>query len=130
MRREWYEPYLAACNDRRFDDLRHYVHQDVDGAADGSASGLDEYVAGVVAITDAFPDYRWRMERLVIDGQWIGAIVHGSGTHRHEFHGIPATGRSVSVQELVFYEVVEGRLRTCRGDLDARLRDLLTVGQV
>jgi predicted ester cyclase len=123
---QWYESHLAACNDRRFGELVRYVHPEVDGSLDGSVRGLDAYVAGVRRITDAFPDYRWSMERLVIEGEWIAALVHGAGTHQGEVFGMAPTGRTVTVQEMVFYRVVDGRLLVCRGDLDVKLREALT----
>jgi predicted ester cyclase len=121
LRQQWYEPYLAACNDRRFEELARYVHPEVDGSLDGSVRGLDAYVGSVRTITDAFPDYRWTMERLVIEGEWIAALVQGTGTHRSAFLGIAPTGRTVTVQESVFYRVVDGKLLVCRGDLDVQL---------
>ncbi|PZF68961.1 ester cyclase [Curtobacterium sp. MCPF17_047] len=125
LSQQWYMSYLAACNDRRFEDLARYVHPEVDGSLEGSVRGVGDYVAGVRRITDAFPDYRWTMERLVIEGEWIAALVHGAGTHQGEFLGIAPTGRTVMVQEMVFYRVVDGKLTVCRGDLDVKLRDAL-----
>lgn len=125
IQREWYEPYLAACNNRRFEDLARYVDTDVDGALDGSVRGLEAYVGGVRAVTDAFPDYRWTMQHLIVEGDWVAALVQGTGTHSGTFQGFLPTGRTVMVEEMVFYRVVGGKLVECRGDLDVRLRDVL-----
>jgi len=58
----------------------------------------------------AFPDYTWELRRLVVDAPWIAAHLTDTGTHRAEFHGVQATGRSVAIPEFAFYRVDAGRI--------------------
>lgn len=48
--------------------------------------------------TAAFPDLRMEAEDVLVSGDKVVARVRGTGTHRSEFMGIPATGKSVDVQ--------------------------------
>ena len=46
----------------------------------------------------AFPDLRMEAEDVLVDGDKVVARVRATGTHRGEFMGMPATGKSVDVQ--------------------------------
>lgn len=46
----------------------------------------------------AFPDLRMDPEDVLASGDKVVARVRATGTHRGEFMGIPATGKSVDVQ--------------------------------
>jgi steroid delta-isomerase-like uncharacterized protein len=46
----------------------------------------------------AFPDMHWEPEDVLVDGDKAVTRVRFSGTNDGEFMGMPATGRSVSVQ--------------------------------
>jgi hypothetical protein len=61
-------------------------------------------------VVDAFPDYRWELDHLLIDNCWIAAHFHDTGTHRGIFLGVPATGRSVATQEFAVYRVTAGKI--------------------
>ena len=46
----------------------------------------------------------------MVDAPWIAAHLTDTGTHRAEFHGVQATGRSVAIPEFAFYRVDAGRI--------------------
>lgn len=46
----------------------------------------------------AFPDLRMEPEDVLASGDKVVARVRATGTHRGEFLGLPATGRSIDVQ--------------------------------
>lgn len=67
-----------------------------------------------------FPDYHAELHEVVAEGDLVVARLMVSGTHRGEFMGVPATGRSFSVQHLHMYRVRNGLLAehwACRDDL-------------
>jgi predicted ester cyclase len=75
----FYRRYLKRCNEHRFDELGEFVADDVNGPTEG----LSRYIAGLRAVVEAFPDYQWELQRLVIDDQWLAARLYGTGTpHR------------------------------------------------
>ena len=73
MRREredllaFYGRYLQRCNEHRFDELGEFVADDVNGPTEG----LGRYIAGLHAVVDAFPDYQWELQHLLVDDQWL-----------------------------------------------------------
>jgi predicted ester cyclase len=119
-----YRRYLKRCNEHRFDELGEFVADNVNGPTEG----LRRYSDGLRAVVEAFPDYQWELQRLLVDDQWMAARLYGSGTHTGPFRGIAATGRIIRTQELVIYRTVGGKIAECWGDLGSTVRDELTSG--
>jgi steroid delta-isomerase-like uncharacterized protein len=46
----------------------------------------------------AFPDLRMQAEDVLVSGDKVVARARATGTHRGEFLGMPATGKSIDVQ--------------------------------
>jgi predicted ester cyclase len=67
----FYERYLQRCNEHRFDELGEFVAADV--RVNDRPQGLEQYVAGLRAMVSAFPDYRWNLRRLFVEGPWLSA---------------------------------------------------------
>jgi predicted ester cyclase len=122
----FYRRYLERCNDRRFEELDRFVGAEV--RVNGTPQGLDQYVAGLRAVVEAFPDYHWELQHLLVDGNWLSARLTGTGTHSGTFLGVPATGRAISAQELAMYRLDGGRIVESWGDLGSSVRDQLTWG--
>jgi predicted ester cyclase len=104
----WYRRYNEVCNGHRFDELEAFVADDV--VVNGERQGLDGYVAGLQAVVDAFPDYRWDLRHLLVESPWIAAHFVDTGTHRGTFRDVPPTGRPVTTQEFAMYRVEDGRI--------------------
>jgi steroid delta-isomerase-like uncharacterized protein len=94
---------------RRFYDL--ISAHDIDGFADlladdfvehEVAPGLEPTKAGVkeffTMYIAAFPDLHFEPEDVLSSGDKVVARVRASGTNTGDFMGMPATGKSVSVQ--------------------------------
>jgi predicted ester cyclase len=105
----FYRRYNDVCNAHDFSRLGEFVAEDVH--VNGELQGLDGYIAGLQAVVAAFPDYRWDLRHLLVDGSWVAAHFIDAGTHRGAFLGVAATGRSVTTQEFAFYRVDEHRIR-------------------
>src|SRR5215208_108855 len=103
-----YREYNDCCNAHRFDALGAFVAADV--RVNDELQGLDAYVAGLEAVVRAFPDYRWDLRRLLVEGPWISAQFRDTGTHRGAFLGVPATGRAVDTVELALYRIEADRI--------------------
>jgi predicted ester cyclase len=69
------------CNEHRFDELGEFVADDVNGPGEG----LSRYIAGLRAVTEAFADYNWDLQRLLVDDQWLASRLSGTGTHTGTF---------------------------------------------
>jgi predicted ester cyclase len=97
---DFYLAYLAACNGHDFGALGAFVAPDV--VVNGERQGLDGYVAGLRAVVERFPDYRWDLQHLLIDGDVLAAHFVDTGTTED--------GRQVRTQEFAFYRVAAGRI--------------------
>jgi predicted ester cyclase len=68
----FYRRYLQRCNEHRFHELGEFVADDVNGPTEG----LSRYIAGLRAVVEAFPDYQWELQRLLVDGRgWLHACA-------------------------------------------------------
>jgi predicted ester cyclase len=112
----FYRRYNAACNAHAFDRLAEFVAPDV--MVDGEPRGLAGYVDGLRAVVRAFPDYRWEIRRLLIDGDWIAGHFLDTGTHGGPAFGVAATGQAVRTQEFAFYRIEAGKIAEVWGTAD------------
>lgn len=77
--------YVERCNEHRFDD-----------SVTSSARRKDARLRrGLRAVIDGFPDYRWELQRLLVDGRWLAARLSGTGARTRTFRGIAATRRTI-----------------------------------
>ena len=58
----------------------------------------------------AFPDLHVTVEDLIAEGDKVVGRNTVTGTHRGEFMGLPATGRSVVYDEIFIFRFVDGRI--------------------
>ena len=105
---ETYRRYNATCNAHRFDALAEFVHDDL--VVNGERISRADYAEGLRAVVRAFPDCRWEIEHLLVDGEVVAAHFTDTGTHRGEWLGVPATGRRVTTREFAFYRWPGGRI--------------------
>jgi steroid delta-isomerase-like uncharacterized protein len=75
--------------------VEDFVEQNpLPGQGPGRA-GLADVLAGMFA---AFPDPHWTLHDTIAEGDRVMTLSSWTGTHRGEFMGIPATGRTVTVE--------------------------------
>jgi steroid delta-isomerase-like uncharacterized protein len=78
-------------------------------------AGLRDVLAGMNA---AFPDIRWDVRDTVVEGDRVATLSFWSGTHRGDFMGVPATGRSVTVEAWTLDRYTGGQLAESRIIMD------------
>jgi steroid delta-isomerase-like uncharacterized protein len=78
-------------------------------------AGLRDVLAGMNA---AFPDIHWDVQDTVVEGGRVATFSFWTGTHRGEFMGIPATGRSVRVEAWTLDRYEGGQLTGSRIIMD------------
>lgn len=78
-------------------------------------AGLREVLAGMNA---AFPDISWDVRDTVVEGDRVATLSFWSGTHRGAFMGIPATGRTVTVEAWTLDRYTGGQLTESRIIMD------------
>ena len=76
-------------------------------------------LAGVLTdMFTAFPDLRWTLRDTVAEDDRIMTLGTWTGTHRAPFMGIPATGRTVTVESWTLDRYRDGRLAESRIIMD------------
>ena len=103
-----YRRYNTLCNSHDFGRLGDFVHDQV--LVNGRSQDLAAYQDGLEQVIDAFPDYRWELQHLVVEAPWIAAHFQDTGTQQGTAFGIPASGRRVTTQEFAIYRFEAGRI--------------------
>lgn len=76
----------------------------------GQGPGPEGIKRVVTGFFTAFPDLRMEVVEELAEGEVVAQDVRFTGTHRGEFMGMPATGRSISVLGSDFVRVRDGRI--------------------
>lgn len=79
-------------------------------------AGLKDVLRGMRA---AFPDMHWTVEEQIAEGDKVVTRFEWTGTHRDEFLGVPATGRSVKVWGIVIDRLESGKIKDTRIIMDS-----------
>jgi steroid delta-isomerase-like uncharacterized protein len=71
------------------------------------------------AVHEAFPDWRVQVLSLIAQGNKVVAHWNGQVTHRGVFHGVPPTGKRITVSGINVYEIVDGKIAREWEEMDA-----------
>ncbi len=64
----------------------------------------------LAAFTRAFPDLRHDFKDMVAEGDKVAVRLNVTGTHKGEFRGIPPSGRKLSLDEMAFLTIIDGKI--------------------
>ncbi len=62
------------------------------------------------AYRNAFPDVKINLDHIVAEGDIVAARWSGTGTHRGDGLGFPATGKTVQLSGMTFARIQNGKL--------------------
>ncbi len=113
---ETYRGYIACLNAQDWARLGRFVHEDVH--YNGERIGLSGYRAMLERDFREIPDLRFDIHLLVCDPPVVASRLQFHCTPVGTFLGLPVNGRKVSFSENVFYEFVDGRIRTVWSVID------------
>lgn len=85
-----------------------FVNHDPANPASSDAQGMKQEVA---AQHSAFPDMHVSTEDMVAQGDRVAKRSTFRGTHTGEWHGIPATGKQITVSTLSLYRIEGGKIQ-------------------
>ena len=63
----------------------------------GQGPGRDSLAGALTMMFTAFPDLRWTIDDMLVEDDRVLGVSTWTGTHKGDFMGIPATGRTVTV---------------------------------
>jgi len=72
--------------------------------------GPEGYLAIIGMMRSGFPDVQWILEEMVAENDKVAARFIMKATHQGTFFGVPATGKSIEVQALNFYQFSNGQI--------------------
>jgi steroid delta-isomerase-like uncharacterized protein len=61
-------------------------------------------------VNNAFPDLHHEIIDMVAEGDKVAIRLSVTGTHKEEFQGIPATGKKLSLDEMGFITIIDGKI--------------------
>jgi steroid delta-isomerase-like uncharacterized protein len=76
----------------------------------GEIRGADTIKGEIGYFHNAFPDFFWRVEDQVAEGEKVTARYTFGGTHQGEFFGVPASGKRVQISGTSVYRIEGGKL--------------------
>jgi steroid delta-isomerase-like uncharacterized protein len=103
---------VEKVNTRDLEGFRELLHPDYtyQGADGVEQKGADVGVAVVETFTTAFPDLKLTITQQHTDGDVSVIEMTATGTHQAELEGIPATGKSVSVNVVDVITTRDGKV--------------------
>jgi steroid delta-isomerase-like uncharacterized protein len=72
--------------------------------------GAEAWIATVEEILAALPDLWYTIDAVSAEGDLVGMRYHWEGTQTGAMRGIPATGKTVSVEGMGFFQFKDGTL--------------------
>lgn len=72
--------------------------------------GPKGYLMIIAMMRSGFPDIQWTLEEMIAEGGNVAVRYTMQGTHQGEFFGFAATGKSILVQALNFYHLVDDQI--------------------
>jgi predicted ester cyclase len=111
-----YRAYLDALNERRLDDLLHYVQDEL--SYNGKTMTRRQYQDMIAADITAIPDLFFDAHIIVADGDQVACRLVFDCTPQHEFLGFSPNGERLTFAEHVFYHFRDGRIAAVASLID------------
>jgi steroid delta-isomerase-like uncharacterized protein len=111
--------FYAGADRADFDLMRQVVSPQVRACMGGQDLDRDAWMAAARAFMTAFPDGSHDFQEVIVAGDQVITRGIWRGTHTAEFHGIPATGRSIAIHLMHIDRWVDGRITEHYGQFDS-----------
>lgn len=78
----------------------------------GHSSTVDwnEHKRLLIGVNNAFPDLHHEIVDMVAEGDKVAVRLNVTGTHKGDFQGIPPSGKKLSLDEMGFITIIDGRI--------------------
>jgi steroid delta-isomerase-like uncharacterized protein len=100
-------------NQGKVELVAELLHPDYVNGSPGSPDlprGREGVAIVVKALRAAFPDLEYEIEDMVIGADAVAVRTTLRGTHRGDFFGIPASGKSVEVSQMTIERFKDGKI--------------------
>jgi steroid delta-isomerase-like uncharacterized protein len=100
------------------DFVNHGVTRDI---------GLKEDQEAARGWRSAFPDLHTKVDKVLVDGEFVTVLWSGGGTNTGEGNGLPATGKKLTGRGITIWRITGGKIREEWSEFD-QLRILQQLG--
>ena len=78
----------------------------------GHSSNVDwsEHKRLLTGVNNAFPDLHHEIVDMVAEGDKVAVRLNVTGTHKGDFQGIPPSNKKLSLDEMGFITIIDGRI--------------------
>ena len=76
----------------------------------GTASGIDAFKELLGMFDAAFPGHRVTVENITAEGDYVSVLHTHTATHTGQFMQLPPTGKTIVVNGIELYRVVNGKI--------------------
>lgn len=104
--RQRYLEYIDVLNERRFEDLRDFVADDL--TYNDQPMTRSRYQRLLQEDVAAIPDLRFQVDLLVVEDSWVACRLDFDCTPEKTFLGFQPSGRRIRFAEHVFYRFSDG----------------------
>jgi steroid delta-isomerase-like uncharacterized protein len=70
----------------------------------------NEHKRLLAGVNNAFPDLHHEIVDMVAEREKVAIRLNVTGTHKGEFQGIPPTGKKLSLYEMGFITIIDGKI--------------------
>lgn len=102
--------FFELMDARRFDELESVLAPDLRFHLGPATMTRDDVISFIRGFYDAFPDWQHDVEDIFSSGTRVVARAADRGTHRGDFQGVRATGRTINAGQIAIYEIADGRI--------------------
>ncbi|MBW4721435.1 ester cyclase [Saccharothrix obliqua] len=110
--------FVDAMNNGDFETVLSVWSPEMVHHSRAGSYGRDRVASLMGGFRRAFPDLRFHIEELAADGDLLFSRMTATCTHKEDFQGIPATGRTIRVQVMGELRIVDGRIVEHRNVMD------------
>ena len=96
---ELYKQSVSAFNNHDIEGFINFYAEDyADHSNKLSRDELKQYIDGVMK---SFPDIKWTLEDILVEGNKVAIRYRRKGTHQGEFMGIAPTGKTIDINGIL-----------------------------
>ncbi|KIF72884.1 hypothetical protein QR77_00425 [Streptomyces sp. 150FB] len=100
--------FNSAWNSHRFERAGEFYAEPF--VHNGVRRDIASFHAQNINLIGAFPDWHWKIEHVVVEGDLACVLYTITGTHRGVYEGIEPTNRKFRTSELAHYRIAAGRI--------------------
>jgi predicted ester cyclase len=128
--RTHYLNYIAVLNERRFDDLRDFVADEL--VYNGEPMSVGQYRRLLESDVRSIPDLYFAVEQLVVEDGDVACRLRFDCTPVGRFKGFEADGSRIEFTEHVFYRFRDGYISQVWSllDIEALQRQMAHTGEL